>query len=202
MTIILLCAIPGGIWYYFSKKYKRIRAYWEMLCHKYKFKLYPPETIWNWAWGDRPYALGKVGKFTVRCETIELGSTEMNIYTRAQFTLFRAGEESLSFYRASFLSKVERALGAQDIKLGNEVFDRTFMVKSNDEAFARRVLTPDIQQLILDKCPAKGYFWTDKEKLKFEVSYNDMKTDQDYEDCVNSLEICHLVAQKIEKETL
>jgi hypothetical protein len=40
-------------------------------------------------------------------------------------------------------------MGEQDIQIGNPKFDGAFVIQANDEPFARRLLTPEVQQKLL-----------------------------------------------------
>ena len=83
----------------------------------------------------------KVRDATVTLETYSVPSGDSNTtYTRMwapvqgqdgfQFTIFRLG----------FISKLDKALGAQDIDIGEPEFDREFVVQGNNEPKVRALL--------------------------------------------------------------
>ncbi|MEM4347745.1 MAG: DUF3137 domain-containing protein [Candidatus Altiarchaeota archaeon] len=57
---------------------------------------------------------------------------------------------SLKIYPENFISKIEKTFGMQDISLGNENFDKEFIVKGNNEKFVREILSCSIQMKILN----------------------------------------------------
>ena len=56
----------------------------------------------------------------------------------------------LHVYREHFLSGMAKALGAQDVEVGDAVYDERFQIKSDDEAWARRVLAAPIRKQHLE----------------------------------------------------
>jgi hypothetical protein len=51
--------------------------------------------------------------------------------------------------REGLFSGLGKALGAQDIQIGNDEFDKTFMI-AGDEKLARKLLDVDLQRKLLD----------------------------------------------------
>jgi hypothetical protein len=56
----------------------------------------------------------------------------------------------ITIERETLSDKVAKALGAQDVQLESEAFNRRFMVRAPDPARARAVLGPAVQQLLVD----------------------------------------------------
>ena len=52
--------------------------------------------------------------------------------------------------REHFLSGMAKALGAQDVQVGDAAYDERFQIKSDDEAWARRVLAAPIRKQHLE----------------------------------------------------
>jgi hypothetical protein len=59
----------------------------------------------------------------------------------------------------NLLSRIGIALGMQDIKVGDPEFDRAFVVRSNDAAYAAAALLPEIRARLLSerKQGARGH---------------------------------------------
>ncbi|MDR1825541.1 MAG: hypothetical protein LBR27_09510 [Bifidobacteriaceae bacterium] len=55
----------------------------------------------------------------------------------------------LRLYPESIVSTVARKLGVHDIEIGPAEFDQAWSVRSDDEAFAKAVLTPPLQQILM-----------------------------------------------------
>ncbi len=56
---------------------------------------------------------------------------------------------SLKVYRETLFSKLARAVGAQDVEIGDAAFDDTFMIKASDEVFARAWLNSTVRKRLL-----------------------------------------------------
>ena len=53
----------------------------------------------------------------------------------------------------NFITRLVTASGMQDIQVGNPEFDRAFIVRSNDPAYAAAALLPEIRAKLLAQCP-------------------------------------------------
>jgi hypothetical protein len=70
-----------------------------------------------------------------------------------------AGGFSLELFPENFLTRIATALGLQDIRVGDPAFDQTFIVRSNDPAYAAAALLPEIRARLLAERPlgARGH---------------------------------------------
>ena len=57
--------------------------------------------------------------------------------------------QHMELYKEGFTSKVDKKLGAQDIEIGLDSFDKDIMIKGSDELFVRNILTYEIQDFVL-----------------------------------------------------
>lgn len=80
---------------------------------------------------------------------IRPGSKHSPPSTELTIRLSYPASNTLSIYKEDISSKIGKKLGAQDIELGFESFDKDVMIKSSDEYFARKILTGDVQDLVL-----------------------------------------------------
>jgi hypothetical protein len=55
----------------------------------------------------------------------------------------------LNVYQESFMSKIGKALGGQDIQIGDREFDEAFMIKSQTPEKIDKILTPDLRRNML-----------------------------------------------------
>jgi hypothetical protein len=67
-----------------------------------------------------------------------------------------AGGFSLELFPENFLTRIATALGLQDIRVGDPVFDQAFIVRSNDPAYAAAALLPEIRARLLAERPSGG----------------------------------------------
>lgn len=82
-------------------------------------------------------------------------------------------------YREGFIRKIEKLFGAQDIKIGYPDFDKTFIIKSNNEFKIKTLLrNKEIRELIesqkevnLQISDQKGIWGEKLPKNEYELSY-------------------------------
>jgi len=60
-----------------------------------------------------------------------------------------AMQGNLEVTREGVIAKISKVFGAQDIALGDEAFDRAFLVKATSEAVARAVLSAEVRREML-----------------------------------------------------
>lgn len=78
-----------------------------------------------------------------------LGGGRSIPFTRAQSSLILTVDGKLTVGTEPPGAKLAKWLGMQDIQIGNTEFDDAFLIKANEESFARRFLTPEVQQKLL-----------------------------------------------------
>ena len=61
-------------------------------------------------------------------------------YTRIKAGFQNRDDFQFRIFRTGLVSKIDKALGAQDIEIGDEEFDRAFTVQSNNESRVRALL--------------------------------------------------------------
>lgn len=86
----------------------------------------------------------------VRLSTRTSGSDTSSIYTTLQAKATAPSGMSLKIYAETFFSKIGRAVGLQDVQIGDAAFDDAFMVKANDEVFARAWLNATVRKRMLN----------------------------------------------------
>jgi hypothetical protein len=69
-------------------------------------------------------------------------------YTRVRAAAPNAERVELDLGKEGFFSSVAKSLGAQDIEVGDELFDKTFVVKSNDGELAKAWLHEEARALL------------------------------------------------------
>jgi len=75
--------------------------------------------------------------------------TDTTYYTRIQVSHKGQIDGQIEVYKQGFLSTIGKALGMQDIQVGNREFDKTFIVKGKNEARVKQILDPEVQQKML-----------------------------------------------------
>lgn len=76
--------------------------------------------------------------------------------TRGIAEFVAVDQYTLTITRQGVAENIGKAFGAQDIRIGVQPFDKTFMIKSNDETKTQQLLNDDlIQQLLLEIHPIR-----------------------------------------------
>lgn len=132
-----------------------------------------PESKWGFFWGQYPTLEGEVKGIPFYGYMYTKGSGKSQV-TYTAFTLTLNGKnltgKTLTVYKEGIFSKIGKALGVQDIELGNEDFDKNYIIKSNDEFFAKKILNLRVRQLLLRKMPnMAGTLTLDGNKLNYDV---------------------------------
>ena len=95
------------------------------------------------------------GGFTLNFEhnlnqvKIWLFSSRNATRTYFEIKLYKKSNQNMLIYKETFLSKVGKKLGMEDIEIGYDGFDKEVILKGSDENFIRKILTYNIQEDIL-----------------------------------------------------
>ena len=83
----------------------------------------------------------QAGEWTVTLDThIVSAGKSSTTYTRMRAPYVNADGFRFTIYRRSIFSGLGKAMGMQDIEIGDPSFDEAFIVKANDQAKVRRLL--------------------------------------------------------------
>jgi len=91
-----------------------------------------------------------IQNWIVTLDTYSVPSGDSNTtYTRIKAGFQNRDDFQFKIFRTGLVSKIDKALGAQDIEIGDEEFDRAFTIQSNNESRVRALLINQrIRQLI------------------------------------------------------
>jgi hypothetical protein len=78
------------------------------------------------------------------------GSKYRQAKTEASMTLLKPASADLLIVKESTATRLGKALGATDVQQGSEEFDREYLIKTQDESFARNVFNFTLQQKLLE----------------------------------------------------
>ncbi|GEM_PF-5784749 len=70
-------------------------------------------------------------------------------YNYLQASLKKLEPYDVYVVRENFLTRFRESIGFPDFKIGNEEFDRKFLIKAKREIYAQKVLTLGVQQIFL-----------------------------------------------------
>jgi hypothetical protein len=82
------------------------------------------------------------GQWTVTLDTFAVSTGKVTIvYTRMRAPYINPNAFRFTIYRRTFFSDIGKRFGMQDIEIGDEAFDRDFIIKATDESQVRSLLT-------------------------------------------------------------
>ena len=85
-------------------------------------------------WKGRTRVDAKVGQWIVTLDTYTVSTGKSNVtFTRMRSVRNRDGFR-FTITRAGIFNPIARMLGLQDVEIGNEAFDKAFVIKTNDES--------------------------------------------------------------------
>lgn len=122
------------------------------------------------------------GEWTVTLDTQVVSTGEATvIYTRMRAPYINPDGFRFTIHRRGFFSDIAKRFGMQDIEIGDEAFDRDFIIKATDESKIRELLAnPHLRELLdrqkeveLTVRDNEGWFGTtfpeDADELRFTV---------------------------------
>jgi len=92
-------------------------------------------------WGNGPFLVLSYKTWHIVFDYFVVSTGKSAItYTRLRVALKNKSEFELKLSKEGVFSKIGKVLGSQDIEIGDESFDNDYIVKSNDELMASRIL--------------------------------------------------------------
>jgi len=99
----------------------------------------------------RPRVIVKSGPWTFEFDVVRSGEAAI---TRARTAYVNPGRFRFALSREGLLSRIGKLLGMEDIQVGDEAFDRAFVVKSNQPDRVRELLADGELRRLLHEQPA------------------------------------------------
>lgn len=127
---------------------ERVHAAWANVAERLEGEFVPGESSF---WGaKRPPALtATIDNVEVTVDTFTVGSGKnKRSYTRIRAPATAPREVQMKVYAEQIFSSFARAVGFQDVHVGDAAFDDAFMVKASDEMFARAWLNVTVRNRI------------------------------------------------------
>lgn len=106
--------------------------------------------------------------------------------TWVEVTLNQTIEETIRIYRESWASGLGKALGLQDIQIGNDQFDNQFIIKGSDEYFVMNLLTFDIQNKLIEIREYVPLLKIRKNRLKLQVQHIP-RSEEEYDQLIETV---------------
>jgi hypothetical protein len=100
----------------------------------------------GWAHGQWPRVDGVMDRLPI---AFELGSGDRGVNTVILAAPLAPIQGNLEITREGLLAKIAKVFGAQDVVLGDEAFDRAYLVKAAPEILARALLTDGVRRDLL-----------------------------------------------------
>jgi hypothetical protein len=104
------------------------------------------------------------GEWTVTLDSYAVSTGKVTIvYTRLRAPFVNTEGFRFNIYRRTFFSGVAKKLGMQDVEVGDEEFDREFIVKGNDEGKLRSLLSNEKLRKLIAAQPSISFSVKDDE---------------------------------------
>jgi len=108
------------------------------------------------------------------------GSKYRHAKTEVSVTLLKPVPKNLSILKESVATRLGKAWGAADVQLESDEFDREFLIKTEDEAFARNVVNFTLQNKLLEMKKEKPRISLEGTWLTVQVP-RVVKTEEEYD---------------------
>lgn len=159
------------IFKYLGSSFKAVCKQWTLIANDLHLKISIPTGIMKSLMATWPTITGKLDGFDVSFTMESQGSRHRYWnYTTLEFTVNQTFSHPINIISEGLFEKIAKKMGATDIQIGDEKFDDAFIIECGEEEFAKKILTPSIQQKLLSILALSRSF----EKLTFEnnlVSY-------------------------------
>jgi hypothetical protein len=100
-------------------------------------------------WGNKVVVV-QTGNWTLLLDTFTyMNGKSSTVFTRMRAPYVNADNFRFKIYREGFFSPLGRALGMQDIAIGDPEFDRQFVVQGNDETKVKHFFDDDRLKTLL-----------------------------------------------------
>ena len=86
-------------------------------------------------------------------------------YTRMRAPFINNGSFNFKIYNEGFFSSIGKLFGMQDILIGDSFFDEQFIIKANDEAKVRELLSDSTMKSLIHAQPRIQFYVKDDEGL-------------------------------------
>ncbi|MCP4439003.1 MAG: hypothetical protein GY810_08685 [Aureispira sp.] len=201
IVVLFTIGILAFVFWFLKRTYAKVEVQWKQLAEDLGLNIDIPESNWRWIMQQYPSVYGNYEGFQISCYTFARRSGKHTvIYTGFQMHLDNSKRKTLSLYKEGFFSKIGKALGGQDIQIGHDEFDKKFIIKSNDDRFAKSLLDPRMRDLVLRKSHlfASDIELTEEDELKYEARLQIAK-DSQREDFVDLIKLTTTLAKRIQE---
>lgn len=169
-TIIIALAVVG-----IRRWRARMHAAWAAVATRLGGTFAPASGRW---WRSKSARVeAKIGAASVLMDhyTVSHGKSSTT-YTRTRVAT--SCSKQLTSYRESIFSGIGKALGMQDLLVGDPVYDERFVIKSDDEAWARSVLHELLRKEHLDAPKLRLHVkdgWIETLQVGFDFDVNSLE---------------------------
>lgn len=108
------------------------------------------------------------------------GSKYRQAKTEVGMTLQKPAKANVKIVKESIATRLGTALGATDVELGSDEFDREFVIKTQDDVFVRSLLNFMLQQKLLEIKQEKPKIILEGTRLSVQVP-RVVKTEEKYD---------------------
>lgn len=148
--ILVCCLALFGITHFFDQKEKqKILRQYQIISDDF-FDDHPTPYLFKKGVSLK----GKIKGMPIQLETLIHNKNKFKSL-KSSFAIPLSFTSKASFFitREHFLAKLEKLIGKQDIEIGMDNFDDYFLIRGSSEAFAKKILNKDLQEILLESHP-------------------------------------------------
>ncbi len=144
VALVLPAAIIFLVFWYMHKQRQKMTEQWGVFAQQTGL------SVTAGSWIQTPAVRGVYAGFNIWLRTESRGSGDSRTtYTVMTLQLPITNRLNLRFYKEGFLSKIGKAMGTQDLQVGDPLFDDAFMIKGNSPPHVANLLSPEVRQYAL-----------------------------------------------------
>lgn len=200
LVILFTIAFIYLIFYLVKRTHRLLVKEWTILSKRLQMQLHLPTTKWGVLTGKYPALTGKYKDFQIDIIMYNKGHGDSKV-TYTQYAILLANDRAfnLHLYKEGFFSKVGKFFGMQDIQFNHEKFDESYIIKSDNEMAAKRVLNNRIRQLLLRNMPKmRGEFSKESNMLIYKEVLS-LVNEKNRKSWLNSLHTGIEIAKEIDQ---
>lgn len=185
----------------FGRRYRNLERQTSILGHRLGIPYTRSKGGWKPYMNNFPYIQGTLLDRAFEYRTYRKGNGKNKRYfTEFSLEVGNKYEYTLTVYKERLWSKIGSLLGMQDIEIGDPPFDKSFVIKANDDYFAQEVLKDQrLKEYFMLILPGfDGTFTFEGNEIGFKQQ-GMMLSDRDRTQIEHTIEVAIVLAEKIEK---
>ncbi|MCP4440692.1 MAG: hypothetical protein GY810_17230 [Aureispira sp.] len=185
--LVGILTVGLGFW---RRTFMQVEEQWKKLAQELNWDIMVSPSKWRWLKRQYPAMRGILNGFEIHCLMTPVGSGYGAASTQVNVLLDNSAGYTMMLYHKEANTKET---------LKGKAFEDCFVIESNYQGLEKRLFTPTMQQLVLDKGGMLKYaLELDEHSLNYKTTVQ-IETDELRENFKEFLELCTNLAQQIQK---